>query len=68
MQNRVQVSFDAEMFSYILPDEMKARMILQLRDVVGTAGDEIVNRDHFIAARDKVITQMRADKARAAGN
>jgi len=43
-------------------------MIFEVGDVVGTASDKVVHRDHFIATREKVIAQVRADKARTASD
>ncbi len=68
MENRVEISFDANVFSYVLPDKLETRMIVQLREVSGTAGQEIINRDNFVAACDEMVAQVRADKTRTAGN
>src|SRR5574337_1046830 len=65
MQNRIEVTFNAEIIGDILTNKSKARMNLQLRKVIGTARDEIVEGDDLVAAREKVIAQVRADKAGA---
>ena len=40
----------------------------QVRDVVHAAGDEIVDADDLVAARQQQVRQVRAEKAGGAGD
>src|SRR2546421_10407664 len=51
----------------ILLDELKSRVVSQLFNVAGVAGDEIVCANYLMTFRHQRITEMRADKTCAAG-
>src|ERR1051325_3892418 len=48
---------------HVLPGELKARLVLQVRDVTQAAGQQVVDTDHLMAFRQKRIAKVRADKA-----
>ena len=52
----------------VLQDEFEVRVAAQVRDVVHAAGDEIVNGDDPVAARQQQVGQVRAEKAGGAGD
>ena len=49
-------------------DELVALIAREVRDVVGVAGDEVVEPDDLVTVREKAIGEMRAEEAGAAGD
>ena len=49
-------------------DERVVRIAAQMGDVFRLAGDEIVDADDFMALAQEQVGQVRAEKARGAGN
>src|SRR6185369_15867319 len=54
--------------SDILLDESKVPATSQVRDVVHTARDKIVDGDDFMASLQQQVHQLRAEKPRTAGH
>ena len=52
----------------ILLDEFEPGIAAEMRDVVHAAGDEIVQANDFVPAREEQISQVRAKKSGGAGH
>ena len=48
--------------------QLEALVVQQMCDIAAGAGEEIVDAQHFMAARQQRLAQVRAEKARAAGD
>jgi hypothetical protein len=46
-------------------DQLEARVVEQVKDVLAPAGEEIVEAEHFISLVNEPLTKMRADEPRA---
>ncbi len=46
----------------------KPRLAHEVRDVVGVAGDEVVDADHGVAVGQEPVGEMRAEETRGAGD
>src|ERR1051326_1260963 len=55
-------------FGDVLLDESETPIAAQVRDVVHRTGDEVVNADDLVSARQQQIGEMRAEKAGGAGH
>ena len=64
----IDIAIDADRFGDVVLDEFETRIVFKVRDVVGATRDEIVHRNHLIAARNKVIAEVRADESRTTRN
>ncbi len=66
MEDVVDPAGIKEIFRDVLLDEAEVLVAGKMRDVVGVAGDEIVERDDIVPLREEAVAQMRAEKPRAA--
>ena len=53
--------------NHIMFDEFEATLALEMREIVGTAGLQIVQANHLRAVADQPIAQMRTNEAGTAG-
>jgi hypothetical protein len=51
-----------------MPHQFEARMLEQMPDVAASAGEEVIDAQHFIAALKQPFAQMRADEAGTTGH
>jgi hypothetical protein len=58
VQYGVDGSFDVNVVRYIVMNKEEARMTGQMSNIVGTAGDQIIHRDHRMPFSQKAITQV----------
>jgi hypothetical protein len=49
-------------------DQRETRVIGAVREVVASAGDEVVDRDHFPVAVAQEVAHMRTEKSCSAGD
>jgi hypothetical protein len=59
---------DEDRVVHVVVHELEVRMVQQVGDVVLAAGEQVVQADHVVAARDQPVAQMRADEAGPAGD
>src|ERR1043165_9608509 len=59
-------SLDVNVVRDVVLDEREAVVAEEVRDVRRAAGDEVVDADHFVAAREKELAEVRAEEAGAA--
>jgi len=52
----------------IMTQEFKIRMTQEMTDVISAPGKKVVDADHVVTLVDQAVAEMRADKARTAGN
>src|SRR4051794_27644364 len=62
------VDLDKEGMRHVVPHRLEQRCRQKIRDVVLAAGEVVVDAEHVMALRDQALTQMRAEKAGAAGD
>jgi hypothetical protein len=53
---------------HVVVHELEVRVIQQVGDVVLAAGEQVVQADHAVAARDQPVAQVRADEPGSAGD
>ena len=68
MPDEIHRATQINKFGNILANEPEIRIPSEMRDVIHAAGDQIVDGDDAVAAREKQINQMRSQKAGAAGH
>ena len=61
------VDFDIDRESHVVANELEARVVEQMRDVVTRTGEEIVQADDVAALFEQSIAKVRAEKSRATG-
>ena len=59
---------DLDVLDDVVVAELELRPAADVRDVLEAAGLEVVEADHAIVAREKVVAEMRAEEARASGD
>jgi hypothetical protein len=52
----------------IVPDQLKAMIVQQVRDILLAASEEIIETNNVVALREQSFTKMRANKPGTAGN
>ncbi len=52
----------------IVPDELELRVPEQVGDVLGRAGDEVIDRDDLVALGEEPIAEVRPDEPGSAGD
>ena len=62
------IDFHLERIDDIVPDQLKLRVLEEVSNILPSTGEEIVETQDLVALINQPITQMRAEKARAAGN
>ena len=60
--------FDGERLGDVLLDEAEAGWPSQMSEIGARAGQEIIQRDHRVAFRQKTVAHMRPDEPGGAGN
>ena len=68
MPDVIDWDIEKEEFGDVLFDELEIFVAAKMRDVVDAAGNEVVDGNDFVAACQKVITKVRAEKTGAAGD
>ena len=63
----VDVTGHRELPRDVALDERESRVVAEGRKVCDTPGDEIVERDDLVAAREQVLDEMGAEEAGSAG-
>ena len=48
-----------------MPQQLEARIVEQVKDVLAPAGEEIIEAEHFVAFAEEPLAKMRADEPRA---
>ena len=62
------IDFQPDRLRDVVPDQLEVRPAEQVRDVRLLAGEEIVEADDVVPLVDEPFAQVRAEKARAAGD
>src|SRR5262245_37464879 len=62
------IDFKPQRMRDIVADEFKVRLVQQMLDVRLLAGEEVVNANDIIAARDEPIAEVRPEEAGAASD
>ena len=62
------VDLGEERLADVVPQQLEARMVEQVLDVVPPAGEEVVQADDVVALGQQPVAEMRADEAGAAGD
>jgi hypothetical protein len=62
------IHFYIERKAHVVAHELEAGMREQVLDISLRAGEEIVYAEHFIAASEQAIDQMRANESRTTGD
>jgi hypothetical protein len=62
------VHLQQQRLHHVVADHLKVGLANKVRDVLLAAREKVVHADHLVAAVDKVLTQVAADEARAAGD
>jgi hypothetical protein len=68
MEHEIDRAFDIEGFRNVVLDEAECWNSVEMGDVPGVAGDEIIERDHMEAVGQQAIDQVGADEAGTAGD
>ncbi len=68
MPDEVHGAVEEEVLGDILRDEAETRVTGEVREVVGGAGDQVVEDRHAVSAREQQIGEMGTEKAGAAGD
>ena len=58
MPDPVEASGDSDCQTHIAFLEVEARMLLQVREVRGRTGDEVVQGHDFVAGLQQAVTEM----------
>jgi hypothetical protein len=67
MPDRIHLARDENKIGYIVSNVVKTIVACQVRDVLGVARNEVVNRYHFMTLVDQPLTKMGSDKPGPAG-
>ena len=62
------IDFDTQRLGHIMADELKARMIEEVGDVLFAAGEQIVRTDDLMALSEQTFRKVRAKKTSATGD
>ena len=62
------VHLHVERKRHVVPDELEARMVVQVVDVPLVAGEQVVDAEDLVPLLEQPIAQMRAEEAGAAGD
>ena len=62
------INFHFEGIDDIVSDELELRILEEVGNILSSPGKEIVETQDLVAFVNKTITQMRAEKARAASD
>ena len=68
MPDVIHPAFEKNEFGDVLLDEFEVRVAAKVDDVVHAAGDEVVNADDLVAARNQEVGEVRAKKAGGTGD
>ena len=67
MKNKINRAINCDSIADILLQKRKLPRV-DMRDIVAAAGDEIIDRDNFVACCQTTIRKMRPQKSGAAGD
>jgi hypothetical protein len=68
VQHHIQLLSKMDGLRNIMLYLKKAFVALQMRDILGGPGNQVIERNHLMTVRKEPITEVRAEKARASGN
>lgn len=68
MEHNVHRTGNRVRLDHILLDELKSRLVVEMRDIIPAARNQIVYGNDLIPLRQKPVAQMRAEKACPACN
>ncbi len=68
MKHVPQLPFYGDRFDNILLHKRKARVVLQMQQVVPAPGNKIVHRNHVQPFGQQAITKMRTEESGSSGN
>ena len=68
MEHAVDRAGDPDVFADVVHDEGESRLPEEMLDVGEVAGAEVVDADHFVAAIEQTVTEMRTEKSGTAGD
>ena len=68
VQNVVHRAGDLQRLRHVVPEECEPVVGSQVLDIGRRAGDEVIDADDLVAARQKALAQVGADETRAAGD
>jgi hypothetical protein len=63
-----RVDFHEQREAHVVAHELEPRVVREMIDVALVAGEQVVDAEHLVAAPEQAVDQMRAEKARAAGD
>ena len=66
--HRVEPTAAVQWLADVVPDQAETTAATEMRQVLGTAGAEVIERHHLVAVREQTVAQVRAEEAGAAGN
>jgi hypothetical protein len=67
IEHALERPLDVDERGHVVANELKLRVVLEVRDVRGAAGDEIVHPDDPMPRREQPVTEVGAEKACDAG-
>ncbi len=62
------VDLHVEREGHVVPHQLEARVVQEVRDVAPRAGEEIVDAEHFRTVGEQPVAKMRAEEPRPAGD
>ena len=62
------VDLDEQRERHVVPDELEARVVVQVIDVALGAGEEVVDAEHLVALLEQAVAEVGAEEAGAAGH
>src|SRR5205085_5969548 len=62
------IDFQQDRLGHVVAQQLEARIVQQVEDVFATAGEKVVEAQHFVVFAEQPLAKMRADKTRAAGD
>jgi len=58
------VDFDVQRKGYVVPNELEARVVVQMIDVSLRSGEQVVYAQNLVAVLEETIAKMRAQETR----
>ena len=68
MQDRVDLARHVDELRHVRADEPELRQLHQVPDVVGRAGEEVVEAEHLVALGEESLAQVGAEEPGAPGD
>jgi hypothetical protein len=59
------IDFEEYRFGDVVTQQLEARIVEQVQDVLTPAGEEVVEAEHFVALDEEPLAKMRANEPRA---